>query len=358
MGDVADVRGDRGDARPSRTATCFEVDPYDQDANRDPKPIKALGRYAHEAVVVDPDDGRDLPDRGRRQPQRAAVPLDAAAVRAAAGQGLAAGARRRRRRARGDAGVHARRARSCPTSRSRPSPGTTYRVGGSPVPDRDAPTTPTRKQFATQITRSRKLEGMWWGDGGAYFVALVRAHHRRQRRAARRPGLVPRPATTTRSSSSCTSPTRPTTRTATPTDPTTSRSRPTAALIIAEDGDGKQHLVGATEAARCSSSRATSDPGDSEFAGPTFSHDKKILFANIQSPGLRVRDPGTVPQAALNARAAFVNWRRGAPPGWGRLSAGPSSHGIGWKAAHNRRGGGAPATASVALRDHELVNRT
>ena len=35
----------------------FEVDPYDQDANRDPKPIKALGRYAHEALVVDPDNG-------------------------------------------------------------------------------------------------------------------------------------------------------------------------------------------------------------------------------------------------------------------------------------------------------------
>ena len=32
----------------------FEVDPYDQDANRDPKPIKALGRYAHEALVDRP----------------------------------------------------------------------------------------------------------------------------------------------------------------------------------------------------------------------------------------------------------------------------------------------------------------
>ena len=31
---------------------------------------------------------------------------------------------------------------------------------------------PTRTQFTDdEITRSRKLEGMWWGDGGAYFVA-------------------------------------------------------------------------------------------------------------------------------------------------------------------------------------------
>src|ERR671925_465050 len=35
----------------------FEVDPYDQDANRDPQPIKALGRYAHEALAIDPDTG-------------------------------------------------------------------------------------------------------------------------------------------------------------------------------------------------------------------------------------------------------------------------------------------------------------
>ena len=29
-----------------------------------------------------------------------------------------------------------------------------------------------RKQFTDdQVTRSRKLEGPWWGDGGAYFVA-------------------------------------------------------------------------------------------------------------------------------------------------------------------------------------------
>jgi hypothetical protein len=27
------------------------------------------------------------------------------------------------------------------------------------------------------------------------------------------------------------------------------------------------------------------DPLDGEFAGPTFSHDRKILFANVQSPG-------------------------------------------------------------------------
>jgi secreted PhoX family phosphatase len=35
----------------------FEVDPYDRRANRDPRPIKALGRFDHEAVVIDPKRG-------------------------------------------------------------------------------------------------------------------------------------------------------------------------------------------------------------------------------------------------------------------------------------------------------------
>ena len=35
----------------------FEVDPYDREANRDPQPIRALGRFEHEAVAVDPDTG-------------------------------------------------------------------------------------------------------------------------------------------------------------------------------------------------------------------------------------------------------------------------------------------------------------
>lgn len=33
----------------------FEVDPVDLTANRDPRPIKALGRFVHEACCVDPD---------------------------------------------------------------------------------------------------------------------------------------------------------------------------------------------------------------------------------------------------------------------------------------------------------------
>jgi hypothetical protein len=49
--------------------------------------------------------------------------------------------------------------------------GLRYGVEWVTVPDRFATTTSIRKQqFAQPVTRSRKLEGMWWGDGGTYFV--------------------------------------------------------------------------------------------------------------------------------------------------------------------------------------------
>ena len=46
----------------------FEVDPYDQDANRDSQPIKALGRYAHEAHVIDRTPARSVSPRTRATP--------------------------------------------------------------------------------------------------------------------------------------------------------------------------------------------------------------------------------------------------------------------------------------------------
>ena len=49
---------------------------------------------------------------------------------------------------------------------------TTYTVRWVEVPDRDARELTIREHLAdSQVTRARKLEGQWWGDGGAYFVA-------------------------------------------------------------------------------------------------------------------------------------------------------------------------------------------
>jgi secreted PhoX family phosphatase len=56
-------------------------------------------------------------------------------------------------------------------------------------------------------------------------------------------------------------------------------------LILAEDGEDKSHLVGSTDQGETFFFARNDDPGDSEFTGPNFSHTKRFLFANIQSPG-------------------------------------------------------------------------
>ena len=72
VGHLADLRGDRGRARaaPCRrtTATSSRSTRRSQAANlgKSPVPLKFLGRFAHEAVAVDPRTARDLRDRGRR----------------------------------------------------------------------------------------------------------------------------------------------------------------------------------------------------------------------------------------------------------------------------------------------------
>ena len=149
------------------------------DADRRARPVRARGgggRPGHRA---------DLRDRGRQQPARSALPLDPAGDALPLGKGGLGALRRRRRRARGDAGVRSS-GTWCPTCASRPSPG--RRTTSSWVRCRTATRRPSPsssgKQFngtwggvtytdrpGGDITRSRKLEGAWWGDGGAYVVA-------------------------------------------------------------------------------------------------------------------------------------------------------------------------------------------
>jgi secreted PhoX family phosphatase len=272
----------------------FEVDPYDQDANRDPEPIKALGRYAHEALVVDPDTGTIYltEDAGnpngllyRWTPPAGILPLGKAVLRTLAD----------------DAGVLEALKASTPGGAHVPdlsvatTPGTTYNAQWVAVPDRDAATLSTRKQFtSTQVTRSRKLEGMWWGDGGAYFVCSFARFT--DGSAAQHDGQIwfldPLAQTIELKLRFAYTPLD---QDGDPDGPDNITVSAYGGLIIAEDGDGKQHLVGSTESGEPFLFARNEHPDDSEFAGPNFSHDKKILFANIQSPGyvLAIQGPFT-----------------------------------------------------------------
>ncbi|WP_149822855.1 alkaline phosphatase PhoX [Streptomyces tailanensis] len=269
----------------------FEVDPIDRRANRDPKPLKFFGRYDHEAVVIDPK-------RGHAYLTEDAAGPNGLFFRWTPPKGFEYGPRKFRELA-DDAGVL--QAPKCFDSGGKfvddlsraTKIGTVYGVDWIDVPDRDAKTVAVRKQFGTdEITRARKLEGMWWGDGGAYIVS---SYARAESPGAAHDGQVwfydPKRRTLTLKVLLGVNP-----------DPSVDGAfdgpdnitvSPYGGIILAEDGEGVSHLFGATDSGRTYpiarnelNVGTEEEPEYSEFCGVTFSPDGKTLYANIQSPGI------------------------------------------------------------------------
>jgi len=268
----------------------FEVDPTSQAANLDksPVPLKFLGRFAHEAVAVDPgtsviyeteDAGspnglfyRWLPPAGFTGGKDALRTLAQSPGGDTAGQLQAMGCYL--------GSTH------IPDLSLATLPGTRYKVQWIEVPDRDAVTVSVRRQFAEdQITRSRKLEGAWFGDGGAYFVASFARQS--DGSAVDHDGQVwfYNPA-----QESVTLVTifgvnlNPEVEADNYDGPDNITVSPYGGVILAEDGEGLSHLVGVTDQGK-SYPIARNELNDSEFAGPGFSADGSVLFVSIQSPG-------------------------------------------------------------------------
>ncbi|MFI5618305.1 alkaline phosphatase PhoX [Streptomyces sp. NPDC051567] len=269
----------------------FEVDPHDRRANRDPQPVKAFGRFQHEAVVIDPRRGHAYLTEDASRP-------NGLLFRWTPPEEFRHG-RGKLRTLDADAGGFA--AAKCFDSGGRfvddlsraTTIGTVYGVDWVEVPDRDARTVPIRKQFADgAVTRGRKLEGMWWADGGAYFVS---SYARLESPGAAHDGQVwfydPKRRTI-----------RLTVLIGVNADPSQGGAldgpdnitvSPDGGLVIAEDGSGLQHLFGATESgrtyplARNELNIGTAEkPKYSEFAGVCFSPDGRTLYTNIMKPGI------------------------------------------------------------------------
>ncbi|MBZ6471827.1 alkaline phosphatase PhoX [Streptomyces griseocarneus] len=274
----------------------FEVDPHDRRANRAPKPVKALGRYAHEAVVVDPG-------RGHLYLTEDAAGPNGLFYRWTPPHGFRHG-RGRLRTLAADAGVL--QAFKCFDSGGRfvddlsraTRVGTVYGVDWVDVPDRDARSVPVRKQFAAgAVTRARKLEGMWWGDGGVYVVASFA----RDESPVQHDGQVwfydPRRRTLTLKVLLGVN--KDPGRDGAFDGPDNITVSPYGGLVIAEDGEGVQHLFGAADdgrtypVARNELNIGTPQkPEFSEFTGVTFSPDGRTLFANLQEPGIMLAITG------------------------------------------------------------------
>ncbi|MFG1670382.1 alkaline phosphatase PhoX [Streptomyces sp. Y7] len=275
----------------------FEVDPADHRANKNPKPIKAFGRYAHEAVVIDPKRGHAFLTEDASNP-------NGLLFRWTPPEHFHHG-RGKLRTLADDAGKL--QAFKCFDSGGKfvddlsraTKIGTVYGVDWVDVPDRDARTTSVRKQFTTgQVTRARKLEGMWWGDGGVYIVS---SYARAESPGQPHDGSVwfydPKRRTLTLKVLIGVNP-----------DPSKDGAfdgpdnitvSPYGGLVIAEDGEGIQHLFGATDSGRTYpiarnelNIGTAEEPEYSEFTGVTFSCDGRTLYANIQSPGIMLAITG------------------------------------------------------------------
>ncbi|MDI9948717.1 alkaline phosphatase PhoX [Rhodococcus sp. IEGM 1305] len=275
----------------------FEVDPASRDANRgkSPVPLKFLGRYAHEAVAVDPASSTIYLTEDASAP-------NGLYYRWTPPQGFRGGPNALRELAQSPGGdaAGALQAMACfqggthvPDLSQATEPGTVYAVQWVGVPDRDATSTPVREQFGNDVvTRSRKLEGQWWGDGGAYFVASYARTS--DGSVAEHDGQVwfydPAKQTVTLKTLFGVNP-DPAVDTGNYDGPDNITVSPYGGVILAEDGEGISHLVGVTAEGE-PFAMARNELNDSEFCGPAFSADGKILFANIQSPGLTLAITG------------------------------------------------------------------
>ena len=279
-----------GSSRDKDHGYVFEVSPVQaENPNRSNVPLKFLGRFAHEAVAVDPETGvvyetedaggpnglyfRWVPPAGFAGRKGALVEL------AQSPDGLTAGALQAMRCSRGS--------RHIADLSEATQPGTRYEVTWVDVPDRDARTVSVRRQLRDdQVTRSRKLEGAWWADGGAYFVASFarRSDGSRNEHDGQVWFYDPSTQTVTLTTIFGVDP-DPDVDADDYDGPDNITVSPYGGVILAEDGNGRQHLVGVTDQGK-SYTLARNDENGSEFTGPVFSPDGRTLFACIQSgPG-------------------------------------------------------------------------
>jgi hypothetical protein len=277
-----------------------------------PKPIKAFGRYEHEALAVEPTLKRVYLSEDSSGPNGLFYRWTApAGVRLREGfanwLGDTAGTLEAMQIRLDDDSILPDVSFLTSAQLGRP-----FKVTWIEVPERDARTTPVRKQFADgTVTRGKKFEGVWSTDEGCYIVnsfaiadtdlpagatkhdGMVWFYHYRDQTitlvtyfphnaAAEGEGVFPKYADLTFDG------------------PDNVTVTPWGTLVLAEDGVRASHVLSAVPGgptyaiARNMLSNGTSagSPTYSEFTGPTFSPDGKVLFVNIQAPGITLAITG------------------------------------------------------------------
>ncbi|MEZ7003374.1 alkaline phosphatase PhoX [Streptomyces sp. AD55] len=259
----------------------FEVDPADPHRTG-AVPLKAMGRFQHEAIAVDPrlgviyetEDAFEKPF-GLFYRFLPAKPLGGTGS-------LRAGGR-----------LQAMRVPGVPDLSTIREPGTRFdSVEWVDVPDPLASGTPVRFQDFGRggITHAQKLEGCYWGGRGVYFVSSFARSA--EGSAADHYGQIWRydperhrltlvvvfgPDTDVRLPGE---------------SPDNICLAPSGGLMVCEDGDGAQHVFGVTPRGEVYAvARGRQDIGTpgkpewGEFAGVTFSPDGATMYVNCYTPG-------------------------------------------------------------------------
>lgn len=140
----------------------FEVDPVNPLANLNPTPLHGLGRFAHEAAVIDPATGIVYLSEDAAEPH--GLLYRAIPSRPMGGWGsLRAGASL-------EALVASDGGSFVADLSAYGEVGTVLSAAWVPIPDPLALEASTRLQV-TEVTRARKLEGLWFGDDAVYAVS-------------------------------------------------------------------------------------------------------------------------------------------------------------------------------------------
>ncbi|OEV04485.1 alkaline phosphatase PhoX [Streptomyces oceani] len=253
------------------------------DAHRtEPEPLTAMGRFQHEAIAIDPENGvvyetedafekpfglfyRFLPNR----------------TRGGLGSLRAGGA------------LEAMRVPGLPDLSVVKEPGKTFHgIEWVEVPDPLAKQTPIRHQdFGKKgITHAQKLEGCYWGGRCVYFVSSYAKSE--EGSAGDHYGQIWRYdpdgnhltlVVVFGPDSDLDMPGE---------EPDNICLAPSGGLMVCEDGEGAQHVYGLTRhgkvypMARGRQNIGTpEEPAWGEFAGVTFSPDNRTMFVNCYTPG-------------------------------------------------------------------------
>lgn len=260
---------------------CFEVPAQADPFVAPPVPLKGLGRFNHEAIAVDPKSGVVYLTEDREDGLLYRF-IPNVKEKLAEGGRLEALVR---------TGVTGYDTRNWGWSK-RMDAGSSFEVSWLPMEDIENPEDDLRHRgFAAGAARFARGEGMWYGNEGVYFACTNGG----PAYAGQIFKYVPSPFEGTPQESDA--PGKLTlfveSEDAGIIDKCDNVTvAPWGDLIVCEDGDGDQFIVGITPAGGIYKLARNATKTRSEFAGATFSPDGSTLFFNIQRDGLTLAVTG------------------------------------------------------------------